>query len=95
LLKGLSEPEIIRIVQRSRYFDPQEKTVLRHAERGIHNLFKAYSVFTVRECAWAKGDEISRIEPEVDAQAARHCSQATLDNLTEPEDLPLAPWYWI
>ena len=50
-------------------------------------------MFTVRECAWAKGDEISRIEPEVDAQATT--TVTTLENLTEPEDLPLAPWYWI
>ena len=45
-------------------------------------LFTAYSVFTVRECVWAEGDEISRIEVD-----------AALDNLTEPEDVPLAPWY--
>ena len=45
-------------------------------------LFTAYSVFTVRKCVWAEGDEISRIEVD-----------AALDNLTEPEDLPLAPWY--
>ena len=45
-------------------------------------LFTAYSVFTVRSCVWAEGDKLSRIEVD-----------AALDNLTEPEDLPLAPWY--
>ena len=39
-------------------------------------------VFTVRSCVWAEGDEPSRIEVD-----------AALDNLAEPEDLPLAPWY--
>ena len=45
-------------------------------------LFSAYSVFTVRTCVWAEGDALSRIEVN-----------AALDNLAEPEDLPLAPWY--
>jgi len=45
-------------------------------------LFTAYSVFTVRSCVWAEGDELSRIEVD-----------AALDNVAEPEDLPLAPWY--
>ena len=45
-------------------------------------LFTAYSVFTVRSCMWAEGDKVSRIEVD-----------AALDNVAEPEDLPLAPWY--
>jgi serine/threonine protein kinase len=57
---------------------------VRHAlVEGEHEyLFTAYSVFTVRRCVWADGDEPSRIEID-----------AALDNLTEREDLPLAPWY--
>jgi len=57
---------------------------VRHAlVEGEHEyLFAAYSVFTVRRCVWADGDELSRIEID-----------AALDNLTEREDLPLAPWY--
>ena len=57
---------------------------VRHSHvHGEHEyLFTAYSVFTVRRCVWAEGKELSRIEVD-----------ATLDNLTEPEDLPLAPWY--
>ena len=47
----------------------------------LEYLFTAYSVFTVRWCVWAEGD-VSRIELD-----------AALDNLAEPEDLPLAPWY--
>jgi hypothetical protein len=48
----------------------------------LEYLFTAYSVFTVRRCVWAEGDALSRIEVD-----------AALDNLAEPEDLPLAPWY--
>ena len=57
---------------------------VRHSHvHGEHEyLFTGYSVFTVRRCVWAEGKELSRIEVD-----------ATLDNLTEPEDLPLAPWY--
>ncbi len=46
-------------------------------------LFTAYSVFTVRRVEWSDAAAtLSRIELE-----------AALDNSTEDEDLPLAPWY--
>jgi hypothetical protein len=46
-------------------------------------LFTAYSVFTVRRVEWRDDDKtLSRIVLE-----------AALDNSTEDEDLPLAPWY--
>jgi len=45
-------------------------------------LFTAFSVFTVRNVLWGEGGTPSRVELD-----------AAMSNDTEPEDLPLAPWY--
>jgi hypothetical protein len=49
-------------------------------------LFQAFSVFTVKEVAWAKSDPATMAYPH------RITLVAAVDNAQEREDLPLARW---
>ena len=53
-----------------------------HLSHEAEFLFTAFSAFTVRCVHWGEGGAPSRVEVD-----------AAFDNETEPEDLPLAPWY--
>eukprot|EP01043_Picozoa_sp_COSAG02_P028103 COSAG02_NODE_1689_length_11307_cov_50.624911_4_plen_1205_part_00 len=53
-----------------------------HLSHEAEFLFTAFSVFTVRSVLWGKDGAPSRVELD-----------AAMDNETEDEDLPLAPWY--
>jgi hypothetical protein len=53
-----------------------------HLPKEAEFLFTAFSVFTVRSVLWAEDGSSSRVELD-----------AAMDHETEPEDLPLAPWY--
>ena len=48
-------------------------------------LFAAYSTFTVTKVVWSESPD--------DEHPHEVFLEAAIDNMKEPEDLPLAPWY--